>query len=48
MPEKKRESERSVGAYIGAIIANGIVLFLINMVPAWNLRFITDSYPAAL
>jgi hypothetical protein len=43
-----KESSRTVGAYIGSIVALGIVLFLVNKLPDWNLRFITDDYPAVL
>ncbi len=45
---RKRESERTVGAYIGSIIALAIMLFLFNKLPDWNLRFITDDYAAVL
>lgn len=48
MAEKKRDSERSIGAYVGAIVANGILLFVVNKVPSWNLGFITGEYPAVL
>ena len=48
MPEKKRDSERSIPAYIGAIVANGILLFVVNKLPDWNLRFITSDYSAVL
>lgn len=48
MSEKKRDSERTVGAYIGAIIASGIVMFILNKLPDWNFRYVTDEYPAAL
>lgn len=48
MSERRAEKDRSVGTYIAGVVANAIVLFLVNKVPDWNLPFITDGYPAVL
>ena len=48
MREARRDKDRSVGSYIASVIGNAIVLFLVNKVPEWDLRFITDGYTAVL
>lgn len=48
MSERRAEKERSVGAYIAGVVANAIVLFLVNEAPDWNLPFLTDGYTAVL
>ena len=48
MSERRAEKDRSVGTYIAGVVANAIVLFLVNKVPDWSLPFITDGYPAVL
>jgi len=48
MGEGRKDKDRSVGAYIAGVVANAIVLFLVNKVPDWNLPFITNGYTAVL
>lgn len=48
MAEERTEKNRSVGSYVVAVVANAVVLWLVNKAPDWNLRFLTDSYPAVL
>ena len=48
MGEGRTDKDRSVGSYIAGVVANAIVLFLVNKVPDWNLPFITSGYPAIL
>lgn len=40
---KKRKSD-----YIGAVVINIIILYLINKVPGWNFKFIKDGFTAVL
>lgn len=48
MSEQKKDQGRSVGAYIAGVVANAIVLYLVNKVPDWNLPFIVDGYTGVL
>lgn len=48
MEDRGRDSGRSVGAYIAAVVANAIVLWLVNTAPNWDLPFLTNGYPAVL
>lgn len=41
---RKSESGNNRAAFIGGIIGNGVALFLVNMIPSWNLPFITGAY----
>jgi hypothetical protein len=38
------ENRRKISEYIGAIIANGFILFALNNLYNWNLPFLTESY----
>jgi hypothetical protein len=40
--------KRSPAAYIAAVLANAALLWLVNKVPDWNLRFVTDGYAGVL
>jgi len=48
MAENREASKRTAGSYIAAVVANAVILFLVNKAQDWNLRFLTDSYPAVL
>jgi hypothetical protein len=38
------ENRRKISEYIGAIIANGFILFALNNLYKWNVPFLTESY----
>jgi hypothetical protein len=48
MEERNRAAERSVTSYIGSVVAVAMALYVVNMVPRWNLFFVTEDYPAVL
>ncbi len=45
-PRKDSGNRRS--AFVAAVIANGVFLFLVNALSSWNLGFITSEFPAVL
>lgn len=50
--QNKSKREKDTGnrrsAFIAAIVANGVLLFVVNALPGWNPAFITGSFPAVL
>lgn len=40
----KREHKRRISEYIGAIIANGVLVFVLNNLYRWSVPFLTESY----
>lgn len=39
----KKENENTRGSFIASLIANGILLFLVNKLPDWNIFFIDSA-----
>jgi hypothetical protein len=46
--ERREDKNISVASYIAGVVANAVILFLVNKAPDWNLRFLTDGYIAVL
>ena len=40
----KLEYKRKISEYIGAIIANGVLVFVLNNLLGWGVPFLTESY----
>ena len=38
------ENRRKISEYIGAVIANGFILFVLNNLYNWGVPFLTESY----
>ncbi len=34
--------------YIGSVVVNGILLYVVNKIPSWNLSFITEAFSQVL
>ena len=47
-PRSDRAPRRRMSDYIFAVIFNIVFLVVVNRVPNWNIRFITDSFPDIL
>ena len=45
---KKKARPNKVSHYIGGIIGNAILLIILNLLPNWNLSFITEEFPDVL
>ena len=45
---QEERNERRAGNYVGAVIGSVIAIIVVNMLPNWNLRFITDDFAAVL
>jgi hypothetical protein len=44
MGEGVQKKERKTGEYIGAVIANAILFFVVNKIPDWNVVFLNSNY----
>ncbi len=42
------ERRRRISEYVGAIVANGVLLFVLNNLLGWNVPFLTESYKNCL
>lgn len=48
MSWEQDERERRPAAYVGAIAANIIMIWVVNAIPGWNWQFITEDFTAVL
>lgn len=40
--------ENRLGGYVVALIANGVLFWVMNRLPSWNIPYLLDSYSGAL
>lgn len=48
MAEHRDGSQRRPAAYVAAIVANIIMVWIVNAIPGWNWSFVTADFPAVL
>lgn len=44
----ERATDRTAAAYVASLLTALGLLYVVNMIPTWNVGFVTDDYPAVL
>lgn len=45
---RREPSKRRPAAYVGAIVANIVMVWVVNAIPGWEWPFVTTDFPAVL